>query len=73
VEGSAPSGVGNQEQNVVEGSDPSETEEDPASSVSVIRAGNVRAPATIGNFAPPVGKKKKQLWMTVVPQNLQAP
>jgi hypothetical protein len=50
----------NQELDIVEGSSPSETEEDPTRSFSVRRAGNVVAPATRDGFAPtpPFGKKK---------------
>jgi hypothetical protein len=58
VEGSAPFRAGNQEQNVVEGSAPSKMEEEPASIVSVRRARNVGAPATLRNFAPSGWKKE---------------
>jgi hypothetical protein len=59
VQGSAPSGARKQGSGVVEGSTFSKTEEQTSitSNVSVRGAGNVWAPATWGNFAPPFGKK----------------
>jgi hypothetical protein len=46
-----------QELDVVEASLPSETEEEPTSSVSVRGAINVEAPATRESSAPPLEKK----------------
>jgi hypothetical protein len=40
---------------------PPQMEEEPTSSVSVIRAINVRAPATLGNFAPTISRKEEKL------------
>jgi hypothetical protein len=54
-----------QKLDVVEGSAPSETEEEPARSFSVRRSGNVGAPATLDSFAPTVFGKKKGI--TVAP------
>jgi hypothetical protein len=48
----------NQGLGIVEGSAPYETEKEPTSNVSTRRAGNVAAPATWDNFAPPFRKKK---------------
>jgi hypothetical protein len=58
VEGSAPSGAENQGLGIVEGSAPSKTEEEPTSSASIRRAGNVGTPATLDSFASTVGKRK---------------
>jgi hypothetical protein len=41
---------------IVEGSAPSETEKETAHGV---RAGNVGTPATLGSFAPTIGKRRK--------------
>jgi hypothetical protein len=46
--------VENQELDIVEGSAPFEMEEEPTSSFSIRRAGNVGAPATMDRFPPTV-------------------
>jgi hypothetical protein len=51
--------VRNQGLDIVEGSAPSETEEEPTHSFSLRGTGNVGALATLGNFAPTIWKKKK--------------
>jgi hypothetical protein len=55
VEESAPSGAGNQELDIVEGSATSEMEEEPTRSFSIRRAGNV---GHLGRYAPPRNQKK---------------
>jgi hypothetical protein len=52
----------NQGLDIVEGPASSETAEDSTCSFSVRRAGNVGAPATLGNFAPTGWKRKKTLY-----------
>jgi hypothetical protein len=64
VEGSAPSGVGNQELDTVEGSASSETEEEPTCGFSIRRASNVGSTATWNGFAPIISKEKHRMMMT---------
>jgi hypothetical protein len=59
VEGSAPSGAGNQEPDVVEGSAHSKTEEEPTRSFSVRGAENGGALAILDSSAPTIWKEKK--------------
>jgi hypothetical protein len=56
--------VKNQKLNVVEGSAPSEMEEEPTSNVSVRGAENVGVLATRDSFAATIGKEK--LWIMVI-------
>jgi hypothetical protein len=49
----------NQELDIVEGSSPFKTEDEPTCGLGVRRGRNVGAPATQGSFAQAFGKKKK--------------